>query len=91
MGDGFRYWLIIADTKTFPVLGDDHMAAALFSKTLAEGKEGCNQKAAETIITILVPGTDVLQKAVMRAKLLCGMGECSSASAWAFASARKQL
>lgn len=70
------------------------MAAVLFAKALAEGKEafyGYIQNAAGTIISVSVPGTDVLQKTVMRAKLLHGMGECSSASVRVLASARKQL
>lgn len=81
-------------SKTFPVLYDGHMAAVLFAKALAEGKDrfyGYNQNTAGTIISVSVPGTDVLQKTVMRAKLLCGMGECSSASVWVLGSARKQL
>lgn len=81
-------------SKTFPVLNDSHMAALLFAKSLAGRKEGFygyNQNSAGTIISISVPGSDVLQKTVVRAKLLCGMGECSSASAWVLSSARRRL
>lgn len=70
------------------------MAVVLFAEALAGGKRGFyryNQNAAGTIISASIPGTDVLQKTVVRFKLLCGVGECSSASVWVFASARKQL
>lgn len=89
---GFSWLLQIS--KTFPVLDDDHMAAVLFAKALAGGKKGFyryNQNIAGIIISVSVPGTDMLQKTVVRVKLLCGVGECSSASMWVFASARKQL
>lgn len=81
-------------SKTFPILDDDHMAAVLFAEVLAGGKKGFhryNQNVAGTIISVSAPGTDVLQKTVVRVKLLCGVGECSSSSVWVLASARKQL
>lgn len=81
-------------SETFPILNDSHMAALLFAKSLAGRKEGFygyNQNSAGTIISISVPGSDVLQKTVVRAKLLCGMGECSSASVWVLSSARRRL
>lgn len=56
------------------------MAAVLFAKALAGGKKGFyryNQNIAGIIISVSVPGTDVLQKTVVRVKLLCGVGECS--------------
>lgn len=55
------------------------MAAVLFAKALAGGKKGFyryNQNTAGIVISVSVPGTDVLQKTVVRVKLLCIVGEC---------------